>query len=347
MRYLKTANHILNVNVPVKMNLPLAFPLILIVFIVVLAGCGSSEKTPDNSESTETISIAVIPKGTTHEFWKSVHAGAQKAAVETGAEIIWKGSLREDDREDQIQIIESFISSRVDAIVLAPLDDRSMVLPVREAKNQGIPTVIIDSGIQEDYHISFVATDNYKGGVLAAEHIGNLMDGKGKIIVLRYQEGSTSNSNRENGFLDTIKAQFPNIEILSDNQYAGPTTETAYRVSENVINRFGEVEGIFAPNEPVTFGCLRALQERGLAGTVKLVGFDSSETLARALENEEIHGLILQDPVKIGYLGVMTAVKHLRGETVEKRIDTGIAVATPENRNEPKIRRLLHLDISE
>ncbi|MFC1551236.1 substrate-binding domain-containing protein [Candidatus Latescibacterota bacterium] len=347
MKYLKTVLRILSFDGTIKINYSQAYLPILIMFTVLCTGCGSSGKNSDDTETSKKITIAVIPKGTTHEFWKSVHAGALKASGETGVEIIWKGSLREDDREDQIQIIESFISSRVDAIVLAPLDDRSMVLPVREAKNQGIPTVIIDSGIQEDYHISFVATDNYRGGVLAAEHLGKIMDGTGKVIVLRYQEGSTSNSNRENGFLDTIKSQFPGMEILSDNQYAGPTTETAYRVSENVINRFGEVEGIFAPNEPVTFGCLRALQERGLAGTVKLVGFDSSETLARALENEEIHGLILQDPVKIGYLGVMTAVKHLRGETVEKRIDTGIAVATPENRNEPEISRLLYLDISE
>ncbi|MFC1538108.1 substrate-binding domain-containing protein [Candidatus Latescibacterota bacterium] len=320
---------------------------ILIVLMVLFTGCGSSERKGDEAKNDEKISIAIIPKGTTHEFWKSIHAGAIKASEETGTEIFWKGSLREDDREEQIQIIESFISSRIDAIVLAPLDDRSMVMPVREAKNRGIPTVIIDSGIQGDYHISFVATDNYKGGVLAAEYLGKLMDGKGKIIALRYQEGSTSNSNREKGFLDTIRSQFPNIEILSDNQYAGPTTESAYRVSENVLNRFGDVEGIFAPNEPVTFGCLRALQERGLAGTVKLVGFDTSETLAKAIEDGEIHGLILQDPIKIGYLGVMTAVKYLRGEPVEKRIDTGLVIATPENRNEPEIKSLLYLDISE
>ncbi len=311
----------------------------LATVLSVFAGCGTSEK---DSDGNGTYTVAVIPKGTTHEFWKSIRVGALNAAEETGIDIVWKGSLREDDREEQIQLIESFISRGVDAIVLAPLDDRAAMLPVREAKSMGIPTVIIDSGMQGDDYVSFVATDNYKGGVLAAEHLGTIMNGSGKIIVLRYQEGSTSNSNRERGFLDTITTEFPDIEILSDNQYAGPTTESAYRVSENVINRFDEVEGIFAPNEPVLFGCLRALQDRGRAGEAKLVGFDSSETLAAALEKGEIHGLILQDPVRIGYLGVLTAVRHLRGEQVEKRIDTGITVATPDNMRDPEIDRLLH-----
>jgi len=320
---------------------------ILTVSILIFQGCETSDKDIDVKRREENITIAVIPKGTIHEFWKSVRAGAIKASRETGVEIIWKGSLREDDREEQLQIVESFISRRVSAIVLAPLDDRSMVMPVREAKSQGIPTVVIDSDLQGDYHVSFVATDNYRGGVLAAERIGELLDGRGKLIVLRYQEGSTSNTNRENGFLDTVRSEFPNIEILSDNQYAGPTTESAYRVSENILNRYGDVDAIFTPNEPVTFGCLRALQDRGLAGKVIFVGFDTSEKLAEALENGEIHGLVLQNPIKIGYLGVMTAVKHLRGEEVEKRIDTGVVVATPENMDNPAIKDLLYLDISE
>ncbi len=323
------------------------FIKILTVSMLIFQGCETSDKDINVTKRGENMTIAVIPKGTNHEFWKSVHAGAIKASRETNVKIIWKGSLREDDREEQLQIVESFISRRVSAIVLAPLDDRSMVMPVREAKSRGIPTVVIDSDLQGDYHISFVATDNYKGGILAAERVGELLGGKGKLIVLRYQEGSTSNTNRENGFLDTVRSEFPNIVILSDNQYAGPTTESAYRVSENILNRYDDVDAIFTPNEPVTFGCLRALQERGLAGKVIFVGFDTSEKLAGALENGEIHGLVLQNPIKIGYLGVVTAVKHLRGKEIEKRIDTGVVIATPENMDDPGIRNLLYLDISE
>ena len=320
---------------------------VLLLILGLSFGCGRTDRDSDRSDRVDTITIAVIPKGTIHEFWKSVHAGALKASREMGVEIIWKGSLKEDDREEQLQIVETFIASHVSAIVLAPLDNRSLVMPVREAKRKGIPTVVIDSNLEGDFHVSFVATDNYRGGVLAAERMGKLLEGSGKLIVLRYQEGSASNTNREEGFLDTVKSRFPGIEVLSDNQYAGVTTESAYRVSENLLNRFNDVEAIFTPNEPVTFGCLRALQDRRLTDRITLVGFDASESLAEALEKGEIKGLVLQNPVKIGYIGVRTAVAYLRGEQFEKRIDTGVVVATPENINDPEIRELLYFDPSQ
>src|SRR5262245_4425758 len=148
--------------------------------------------------------LAVIPKGTTHEFWKSVHAGANKAGQELGVEIVWKGPVREDDRDEQIKVVENFIASRIDAIVLAPLDDTALVPAAREAKSEGIPVVIFDSGIQWDGRVSFVATDNFQGGAVAARRIGSLLSGKGKVIVLRYQEGSASTAERERGFLETV-----------------------------------------------------------------------------------------------------------------------------------------------
>ena len=310
-----------------------------IIPLLLLVGCGSGSDLPETDTAP---TIAVIPKGTMHEYWKSVHTGALQAAKEHGVDIIWKGPLKEDDREEQIQLVETFIAAKVDAVVLAPLDDRALMMPVREAGKAGIPTVIIDSALSGNGHVSFVATDNYKGGCMAAELVGELLAGKGKCIVLRYQEGSASNTKREDGFIATIANQFPGITMLSDNQYAGVTTESAYRASENILNRFHDVDAVFAPNEAVTFGVLRALQERGLAGKVILVGFDSSERLVNALESNELHGLVLQDPVKIGYLGVASAAAHLRGENIEKRIDTGVVIVTRNNMHNPEIEKLLH-----
>lgn len=321
--------------------------MMVVAIAAVLTGCGGSDKDT-NVRGSEKLTVAVIPKGTTHEFWKSIHAGAIKAQRELGdVEIIWKGPLKEDDREEQLQIVETFISSRVSAIVLAPLDDRSLVRPVQDARAQGIPTVVIDSDLQGDNQISFVATDNYKGGVLAAERIGELLNGKGKLIVLRYAEGSASTANREQGFLDTITAKYPGIDILSDNQYAGATTETGYRAAENLLNRFAEVDAVFTPNESSTFGFLRALQARGLAGKIIFVGFDSSEKLVEALGRNELMGLVLQNPFNMGYLGVKTAVSYLRGVRVNKVIDTGVTIATPDNMDDPEIRQLLSPDLSE
>lgn len=299
-----------------------------------------------DSKRPAKLRLAVIPMGTTHEFWKAIHAGAKTAGEEFGAEIIWKGPLKEDDRNDQIQIVETMINAGVDAIVLTPLDDRALMPPVAEAKSRGIPTVIFNTALGGNDFISYIATDNWKGGVLAAERVGSLLQGRGKLILIRIIEGIEGNRQREEGFLTTIRSIFPEMAVLSDNQYAGITTETAYQTTENLLARFPDVEAIFTPNESTTFGCLRALQDHGLAGKVVHVGFDSSKKLIEALEKREIMGLVLQDPVRMGYDSVRTAVAHLRGEPYESRIDTGVYLATPENMNRPEIRRLLAPDLS-
>ncbi|MHC4388988.1 MAG: ABC transporter substrate-binding protein [Planctomycetota bacterium] len=296
------------------------------------------------------VRIAVIPKGTTHVFWKSIHAGAVKAGQELDVEVIWKGPLKEDDRESQIRVMEDFTTRGVSGIVLAPLDDTALRRPVTDAVRAGIPVVIIDSGLKSEDYTSFVATDNYIGGRKGGEHLAKILGGKGKVIMLRYQEGSASTMNREQGFLDVLKEKYPQIEVVSANQYGGATTESAYTASENLLAPLRKgggrliIDGIFCPNESTAFAMLRALQDSGLAGKVKYVGFDSSERLVQGLEKGEIHGLVLQDPINMGYMGVKTMVAHLRGQEVEKRIDTGSMVATPENMNDPQIKNLLEPD---
>jgi len=299
------------------------------------------------TSSGKKFTIAVIPKGTTHEFWKSIHAGADKAARDLAAqgvnvEIIWKGPLREDEREAQIQVVEGFTSQGISGIVLAPLDDRALVRPVEEAKRAGIPTIIIDSALQTDQIVSFVATDNFKGGTLAADRIGELLGGKGKIVMLRYQEGSASTEQREAGFMQEIKTKFPGIEVVSSNQFSGATRDTAKAASENLLNRFGaDIQGVFTPNESSSTGMLLALQDMKLAGKVIFVGFDSSPGFIEAMKNKQMHGTVLQSPFNMGYLGVKTMVDHLSGKSVEKRVDTGVALVTPDNLEDPKIKELL------
>jgi ribose transport system substrate-binding protein len=316
-------------------------PLLLLALFLAL----SCSKT--GQQSGKKLTIAVIPKGTTHEFWKSIHAGADKAAAEysaqgTNVEIIWKGPLREDEREGQIQVVEGFISQGISGIVLAPLDDRALIRPVEEARRAGIPTVIIDSGLQSDQIVSFVATDNFKGGTLAADRLGELLAGKGKILMLRYQEGSASTEQREAGFIQQMKTKFPGIEVVSSNQYAGPTRDTAKAASENLLNRFGtDIQGVFTPNESSTTGMLLALQDMTLAGKVVFVGFDSSPSFVAAMRSKQMSGTVLQSPFNMGYLGVKTMVEHLLGKSVEKRIDTGVALVTPDNLDDPKIKELL------
>jgi ribose transport system substrate-binding protein len=313
------------------------------------AGCGGGGgPAPAASPAGKKLTLAVIPKGTTHEFWKSIHAGALKAAGELSrdgrtVEIIWKGPLREDDREQQVQVVESFTSQGVSGIILAPLDATALVRPVEEAKRLGIPTVIFDSGLKSEDIVSYVATPNFKGGELAAERLGALLGGKGKALMLRYQEGSASTEERENGFATKLEALHPGVQLVSSDQYSGPTRDTAKRASENLLNRFGaQVQGIFTPNESSSMGMLLALQDEGRAGKLPFVGFDASPAFVEAMRKGQMHGIVLQNPLNMGYLAVKTMVEHLEGKPVPKVVDTGVELVTPENLDAPRSQELLN-----
>ncbi len=314
----------------------------LLAFTVALAGASFAAPA-------DAYKIAVIPKGTTHEFWKSIHAGAKKAELELKAEginvqIIWKGPLKEDDREQQIQVVENFIGQRVSGIVLAPLDRRGLVAPVETAVNGKIPVIVIDSGIESKAPASFISTDNREGGRIAARELGKLLGGKGNVIMLRLQVGSASTEEREEGFLEVMKKDFPAIKLVSTDQHAGATRDTAKRVSENLLNRFGrQVNGIFCCNESSGAGMLLALRDAGLAGgKVKFVAFDSGEMLNAGLLAGDVQGLVVQNPMQMGYLGVKSMVALLRGEKLAPVVDTGVGFVTKANFNSPEMADIVH-----
>lgn len=289
------------------------------------------------------LKIAVVPKGTTHSFWKSVESGARAAGKDLGVEVLWKGPLKEDDRAQQIGVVQQFVGSGVSAIVLAPLDDSALRTPVRSATERGIPVVIFDSGLKGEVgkdFVSFVATDNKRGGQLAGEELARLLGGKGKVVLLRYAEGSASTAERESGFLEVLK-KHPGLTLIQENRYAGPTVATAQDAAMNLVDRLREADGIFCPNESATQGMLLALRQTGLAGKKKFIGFDTSPALLAALNRGDIHALVAQNPVKMGYLGVATAVKHLKGEKVEPFTDTGCVLVTKENQATADVKAVL------
>jgi ribose transport system substrate-binding protein len=247
------------------------------------------------------LKLAVIPKGTTHVFWKSVEAGAKSAGKDLGVEIIWKGPLKENDRAQQIQIVEQFVTEGVSGIVLAPLDDTALVRPVASAMQKKIPVVIFDSAL--------------KGG-------------------------SASTTEREAGFLEVIRKN-EGVQVLVENRYGGATMGEAKTAAMNMLDHLKEAQGIFCPNESSTFGMLLALRQNNLAGKVRFVGFDTSPPLVEALQKGEIDALVAQNPTRMGYLGVKTCVEHIRGQKIETNVDTGVCLITRENLNEPEIKKLL------
>ncbi|MDB6053710.1 MAG: periplasmic binding protein/LacI transcriptional regulator [Verrucomicrobiales bacterium] len=313
-----------------------------------ISGCNKEASTAGsgtNSPAQGTISgksIAVIPKGSTHSHWKSVEAGAKKAGAELGYEILWKAPLKENDRAQQIAIVEQFVSEGVAGIVLAPLDDVALLRPVKGAVSKGIPVLLFDSGLKGEQgkdFISYVGTDNKLGGKLGGEELARLLNGKGKVVLLKYSEGSASTAEREAGFLEAIK-QHPGIQLIVDNRYGGVTASEAQATALNMLDQLREADGIFCSNESLTMGMLLALRQNNLTGKAKFVGFDASAQLVEALRKGEIQALVAQNPKKMGYEGVKAMVRHIKGEKLPAVIDSGVQLITPENIESEAVKEL-------
>jgi ribose transport system substrate-binding protein len=325
--------------------------MVCLAGILAAGGCGA---TPSQAVKYR---IAVIPKGTTHFFWRSIHAGAVQAARDRpGVQILWDGPPKEDQRDRQQQIVEQFTSEGVSAIVLAPCDRQTLVAPVEAALGKGIPVVVMDSGLElpdalraSDKYLGYVATDNRQGGVLAAQRMIEVLKGQtdAKVIMVRYQAGSESTEQREAGFSETIRTA-PDIRFMEATDEAGATEDSAQKVVERLLSDHKDLAGMFTPNESSTSGALSALEAVQRAGQVKLVGFDASPTLVSALKDGKLFGLILQDPFDMGYQAVLRAVDHLEGKPLPKdrTRHTNLKIATKENMNDPDVKLLYDRDLS-
>ncbi|MCA9194293.1 MAG: substrate-binding domain-containing protein [Planctomycetales bacterium] len=310
-----------------------------------IAGVGCNPKSQSSGGSSNgNLRIAVIPKGTSHQFWKSVHAGALRAAEELGGvEILWKGPETEADTAGQISVVKNFITNQVDGICLAPNHSQALVDVTAEANAVGIPVVVFDSGLGDGADIvSYVATDNYHGGQLAAETLAEAIGHEGKVVLLRYKEGSESTEQREKGFLDALSKE-SRIEVLSSDQYAGTTTQEAMEKATQLLNKYrDQVNGIFAVCEPNCNGTLEALTQTGLAGKVKFVAFDPSDRLIQGISDGSVSGIVLQDPYEMGRQSVRAVVEHIKKQEVKSVISTGEYVATASNQSTDPFTRLLN-----
>jgi ribose transport system substrate-binding protein len=308
---------------------------------------GSASSTDSANAGGKKLHIAVIPKGTSHEFWKSVEAGARRAAAENNVEMTFKGPNSEGDTAGQISIVETELANGCDGICLAPLDGKALRKPVTQVIETNVPVVIFDSGLDDmTGATSFVATNNYRAGQHAGKYMAELLGGKGRVVLMRYAINSKSTEEREQGFLDEL-AKSKEIELISSNKYGGPTEKESLQVGEDYLVNFGDkIDGIFCPNESTTSGMLNALEKgdrQGLAGKIKFVGFDSSDNLVRGLKAGHLKAVVLQDPVQMGYDAVRIMAQKLRGKgDIPAKIEVPEALATTENLNDPKIDKLLH-----
>lgn len=284
----------------------------------------------------------MVPQGRSHMFWQSVHAGAEAAAQETGVEVLWNGPASETDYNGQLQIVESMINRRVDAIAVSPNDRKSMVSVVERAMREKIPVIIFDSPIDTEVYVTRVATDNYQAGRLGAKRMGEILGGTGQVAIVAVRPGGASSMLREQGFEDGVKKEFPGIAVV-DKRYGLADFAKSMEVTENMLTAHPNMKALFASNESSTVGAARALRSR--RSKAKLVGFDSSPALIEDLKSGVIDSLIVQDPFRMGYESVVAAVKTFHGEAIPKVHDLPPTLVTLLNLNNPAVQKLLYPDL--
>ena len=316
------------------------------VLLVVLAGILVTVGLLRKGGADGSRKIGVIPKETVSVYWEGVRQGALKAGEEEGFDILWNGPEVETDREKQLQIIEDMIAQKVAGIVLAPSDRKALVPVVEKVHERGIPCVIVDSGVDTDKILSYMATDNYKGGVLAAQRMGEILGGKGKVIIVRWTPNSGSTDARLAGFTETLAKESPGIEIVDAQYPSPPTTDKARDVTDDMLTRNPAIDGIFACNATTAGGALTALRNADQGQKrIKMIGFDAWPMVVDGLEKGDLDSLIIQNPFKMGYEGVKAIVRHQKGQTVPNEVDTGVELITQDRLKDPKVRELLDSQI--
>jgi ribose transport system substrate-binding protein len=288
--------------------------------------------------------IGVIPKGTAHVFWQSVHAGAEAAGREFHEKVDWDGPVNETDYARQIEIFDSMLNQHVTGIVVAASDRTTLNASLDRASRENIPVVVFDSAVDSDNYVSFVATNNYEGGQIGARKLGELLHGKGSVAMIQNTPGSASTMDRERGFHDALAKEFPAMKIVAE-QYSMSDRAKGMAAAENIFTAHPSLDGLFASSEPSSVGAAQAVKSRGLGGKVKFVGFDSSEGLVADLQQGVIDALVVQDPFKIGYEAVRAVTDRLNGKTPPKRIDLSAVVITKADLAKPEINQLLHPDL--
>jgi ribose transport system substrate-binding protein len=314
--------------------------------LLAVSGCGPQSQS--GSDEDVKLKIAVIPKCTSSEFWETVEEGAREAAAQLDVDVHWEGTLTETQIAEQNNLVGTMVSLDKDGIALAPLNRKATRKAVENAVEAGIPVVIFDSAVDGDAHLSFVATNNERGGELAATHMIELLgEGKTRLVVFRYVQGTASTESRAKGFVDTVTSVGMNVlaqPYPEDGSVAG-CKRTALNTLEGFIrdNKL-QLDGIFACNDRSSMGTVAALEDirkSGVEVDVKCIGFDFPPKLVAALQDGKLDAIIAQDPRRMGYLAVETLVKHLQGQDVPEFIDTGVQLVTNKRLEEDAALRKL------
>jgi len=327
---------------------------------IVLSGCSKDDSSGGGATTSPAATtapadkpqIAVIAKSTTNAYWKAVKAGADEAAAEANVDIIWTGPDSETNHTQQANMVDNMVTRGVNGIVLAPTNVDALVRPVEEAVAKGIPVILIDSTVKSAKPLSVIATDNYAAGQQAAEALIKAMGTNrkygGKVIMLRFLEGSGSTEAREKGFADRIVRE-PGLSMATSmyTRGGGSTTDAADTADallrQFINNNELQVDGIFASNQPTAIGMLRKLDQfraQGVTIDAPYVGFDAHEILLAGIRDSKIAAIVTQDPKKMGYLGVKSMAAYLKGEKIDPSIATATLTVTKDNIDLPSTKAI-------
>jgi ribose transport system substrate-binding protein len=304
-----------------------------------LGACSNADKTSAGASGKQPY-VALISKGFKHQFWQSVKAGAEQAGKEFNVKVTFEGAQEEGNVEQQIQLLQTVLDKHPDAVGFAAIDSQAAGPLMQQAKNDKIPVIAFDSGVDSDVPITTASTDNLAAAAEAAKHMAELIGHEGKIAMVVHDQTSVTGVQRRDGFSDYLKKNEPKIKIV-DIQYSGDPLK-ATDLAKAIITANPDLKGLYGSNEGAAIGVLHAVQERGLTGKLAIVGFDSGKDQVDAIKAGTMAGAITQNPVGIGYETVKAAVAVIKGEKVAKTIDTGYFWYDKTNIADPKIAPLLY-----
>jgi ribose transport system substrate-binding protein len=331
--------------------------LTCLLVAAMLVGCGATGNTGNNSSNNGTpsstpannsgndkvIKIALVTKMVDSPYWQTVKKAAEAKAKELGnVEITHLGPPTEADIDKQVQIVETCINDDYDGIILAACDKDALVEPVRKAKEAGIPVIMIDSGISEPIYDAFLATNNVQAGAECAKLMAELIGGKGQVAIINFAAGTQTAVDRETGFTQEIKNNYPDIEIVGV-QYCNSDPTVAANQATDFISAYPGLKGIWGANDQSAIGVAQAVTEQGKTESVMVVGFDNSDDIKAGLKSGTIKGTAVQMPTTMGAQGVQLVVDILGGKApASKDVDTGVTMVTTENMNDEKMQAILN-----
>lgn len=284
--------------------------------------------------------IAVIHKGSYLDFWDLMYRGVQQGATQFGVNVDWVGADYSDNSQSQIKWIRQFVEKSVDAIILIPADKSYPVDVVRQAAASGIKVIVVDSALEGEHHLSYIGSNNYLSGITAARHLAKQIGDVGKVALIRSVEKSASTDERGDGFLFEMSRSHRGIKVVAD-LYGGGLVGSTYRAVQQILTQQPDIKGIFSVNESSSLGTLRALKEVHKEEEITFIGFDFNEELHKALIKGDIGGLMIQEPMKMGYLGVQAAVHAIDGKAIKKNNYTDTYFVQKDDLNNPKVQALL------